>query len=257
MAFSWITAILDAGYPEGERYRMAGDVMRLLGKQFDSGDPGPIPAADPTWVPPLVRFLSLCEKFGAKYPTTLHLGSVALRILSTSSGYSYFDATILPILTWTLLPTNPLQSRGLALRIFHIFGPGWFTSQMETVSDENLGKLVQAVGDPFQLTPGQVLQDGSPAGTVDYDSMMAAVILIEFASSIRWQKHLRRSNFASCEEIVSKEENINVLRRMLDNVADEWLGFIRDSAKVTTAIGRLRELQCLNTVEVVIAWASG
>jgi len=253
-AFSWITAILKSRYPEDERYQMASHVVQLLGKQFDSGDPMTISVVKPTWVAPLVNFLSLCEKFHTM-DSTPYPGSIALRILSASPGPAHFDATILPILTSTLLPTHPLQSRGLALRIFHVLGSGWFSSQMQAVSDEDIEKLLQVVGDPFQLTPDPPLQAGNPAGAADRDPMMSAVVLIEFASSDRWQKHLRRSNFTSCEEIASEEENRKILGVMLDNVADEWLGFNRDSAMVTAAIGRLRELQCLNTVEMVITWA--
>jgi len=242
--FLWITGILDSGYPEDERYRMAGCVVRLLGKRLDSGDPEPIPVAGPVWAAPLVRFLSLCERFHTT-DSPPHPGHTALRILSTSPGPAHFDATILPILTWTLSSTHPLQSRGLALKIFHIFGSGWFSPRMETVSDEDRDKLLRAVDDPFQY----------PAGTVDYDPMMAAVVLIKFASSGLWQKHLRESNFTSCEDIASKGEGRTTLRGMIDTVADEWLGLPRTPAKITVAIKRLRELQCLNTVEVVITWA--
>jgi len=254
MGYSWITAILDSDYPEDEQYRMASHAVRLLGKQFDPGDPVTISVVNHTWVTPLVRFLSLCEKFHAT-DSPPHPGIIALRILSTGPGSAHFDVAILPILTRTLLPTHPLQSRDLALKIFHIFRSGWLSLQMQTISDENIENLLQAVGDPFQLTPDLPPQDGSPAGTADYNPMMAAAVLIEFASSDRWKQHLRDSNFTSCEEIVSTEEGIDALKQVLDAVADEWLGFTRDSAKITATIGRLRELQCLNTVEVVITWA--
>jgi len=244
MTFAWITEILESRFTEDEKYRMASHAVRLLGKRLDPGNPGPTPAVEPTWVAPLVHFLSLCEQFHTT-DSPSHPGSIALHILSTSPGPAHFDVTILPILTWTLPSTHPLQSRGLALKIFHIFGSGWFSSQMETVPDENLEKLLRAVGDPFQY----------PASTTDYDPMMAAVVLIEFASSKRWQEHLRDSNFTSCEDIASREEGRTTLRDMLDTVADEWLGLPRTPAKIAAAIKRLRELRCLNTVEVVITWA--
>jgi len=126
---------------------------------------------------------------------------------------------------------------------------------METVSGRDIGELLQAVGDPFQLTSDPPLQDGNPAGTADYDPMMAVAILIEFASSNRRQKHLHRSNFTSCEDIVSREEGRDALGRSLDLVRDEWLGHSPDPAKITAAVGRLRELQCSNTAEAAIAWA--
>ena len=242
--FAWVAEILGSGFTEDEKYRMASHAVRLLGKRLDSGNPGPILVVGPTWVASLVRFLSLCEKFH-NVDSPPHPGSIALRILSTSPGPAHFDATILPILTWTLPSTHPLQSRGLALKIFYIFGSGWFSPQMETVSDEDRGKLLRAVDDPFQC----------PAGATDYEPMMAAVVLIKFASSVLWQKHLHPSNFTSCEEIASKEEGRTSLRGMLDTVADEWLGLPRTPAKITAAIGRLRELRCLNTVEVIITWA--
>jgi len=242
--FAWVTEILNSRFTEDEQYRMAGHAVRLLGKRLDPSNPEPIPVLEPTWVAPLVRFLSLCERFHPM-DSPPHPGSIALRILSTSPRPAHFDATILPVLTWTLPSTHPLQSRGLALKIFHIFGSGWFSPQMEMVSDESRDKLLRAVDDPFQY----------PAGTVDYDPMMAAVVLIKFASSCLWQKHLRDSNFTSCEDIASKEEGRTTLRGMLDTVADEWLGLPRTPAKIAAAIKRLRELQCLNTVEVVITWA--
>ena len=254
MAFSWITAILNSRYPESGRYRMASHVVRLLGKQLDSSGPGPISDVNHAWVAPLVRFLLMCEKFHTT-DSTQHPGSIALRILSTSPGSAHFDVTILSILTSALLPTHPLQSRAMALKIFHIFGHRWFSSHMETISGRDIGELLQAVGDPFQLTSDPPLQDGNPANTADYDPMMAVAVLIEFASSNRRQKHLHRSNFTSCEEIVSTEEGRDAFGRSLDRVRDEWLGHNPDPAKITAAVGRLRELQCLNTVEAAIAWA--
>jgi len=258
MGFSWITAILDSRYPEDERYRMAGHVMQLLGKQLDFDGPGRISHLNDSWVDPLVRFLSLCEKFHAtdSPPLSPHPESIALRILSISPGSAHFDATILPILTSTLLPTHPLQSRCLALKIFHMFKSRWFSPQMETVSDEDIEKILQAVGDPFQLTSDPPPQDGpgNPAGTADHDPMIATAVLIEFASSNRWKQHLRDSNFTSCEEVLSTEEGRDALKRVLDMVADGWLRVPRELAKITTAIERLRELQCSNTVEAVITW---
>jgi len=233
---------------------MASHVVRLLGKQLDSDGPGRISCVNGTWADPLARFLSLCEKFhttdSPPYP-----GSIALRLLSVSPESAGYGGMILPVLTWTLLPTHPLQWRGLALKIFHTFGFGWFSPQMQIVSDEDLGKFLQVVGDPFQYTPDLPLQDGNPAGPADYDPMNAAVVLIKFASSDLWRKHLRPSNFTSCEDIVSREEGRAAFRKVLDTLVGEWSGLSRRPTKITTAIERLKELQCLNTVEVVITWA--
>ena len=86
--------------------------------------------------------------------------------------------------------------------------------------------------------------------------MMAAVVLIEFASSDLWRNHLRRSNFASCEEILSTEEGRRTaVRYMFDTATDIWPEFLCTPGKITAAIKRLEELQCLNTAEVVIIWA--
>jgi len=255
MAFSWITTILDSRYPEDEQYQMAGHVMRLLGKQLDSSDPGPISVVEPIWVPPLVGFLSLCKKFHTvdSPPPSPHPGFIALRILSTSPGSAHFDATILPILTWALLPTHPLKSRGLALKIFHIFGSRWFSPQVKTVSEEDLEKLLQAVGDPFQLTSDPPPQDGDPEGAADYDCMMAAIVLIGFSSSDLWRNYLRPPNFTSCEKIMSTEEGRRAaLKHISDTAAHAYPDFLRTSANVTAAIKRLRELQCSNTAEVVV-----
>jgi len=244
--FLWLTDILDSGYSDNERWGMATTVVRLLGRGFHSPGPGSFP---PGWIPPLLGFLSLCEKFGPAE------GSTALRILSSSPPHPGFNATILPILTSVLQPAHPLLSRNLALNLFHNFAPEWFSQQMEGVPHKDLIALLQAVGDPFQpLRPP--LQDRLPVNTTDYEPMMAAIVLIGFASSDLWRDHLRRSNFASYEEILSTEEGKRVALGPIFHTATHlWLEFLCTSAKVITAIKRLEELQCLNTAEAVLFWA--
>ena len=234
---------------------MARGIMGLPGKHFYSAVPGRVPYVQPAWIPSLLGFLSLCEKFytteSPPYP-----GFVALRILSSHPRLSKFDAKVLSVLVPILLPTHPLKSRSLALKIFYGFMSGWFSSQMENVPDQDLGKLLQAVGDPFQSTSDSPLQDGPSAFAADYAPMMAVVILIEFASSDVWRNHLHRSNFASCEDVVSTEEGKrDALKWMLEVATHSWLEFLHTPAKVATATRRLEELQCLNTAEVVIMWA--
>jgi hypothetical protein len=252
--FLWIAEILSSGYSEDERYKLASSVVQLLGNHLYSKVPEHFHYVEPSWIPSLLGFLSLCEKFYASespYP-----GFIALRILSIGPKGTDTGATTLPILASTLLPTHPLQARSLALEVFCRLTSGWFSPQMENVPDQDLDNLLQAVGDPFQFTPHIPLQDGQPMFTADYKPMMAAVVLIEFASSGLWRDHLRRSNFASCEEIVSTEEGKRTaLKRMLEVATRSWFEFLHTPLKITTAIRRLEELQCLNTAEVVITWA--
>jgi len=247
--FLWITEILNSTYPEDEHYRLASQVVHLLGKRFDSADPERPLNVQPTWVTPLVGFLSLYEKFhtidSPPYP-----GSVAIRILSTNPGSADFCTKLLPILTLALSPTHPLQSRSSALKLFHMFMSGWFSPQMESVLDKDLDDLLQAVGDPFQSTTDLPLQDAKAVGTADREPMMAAVVLIGFASSDLWGNHLRRSNFTSCEEIMSTEEGRRTVLECM--AACVWSEFLCTPSKVIAAIRRLEELQCSNTAEVVI-----
>jgi hypothetical protein len=251
----WITEILDSGYPDYDRYQMAGMVVQLLGKHLYSKIPERFSEVKPTWIPPLLGFVSLCEKFQITQ-SPRHPGFVALRILSTSSGYVHFGATILPVLTSALLPTHPLRSRGLALKLFHRCISGWFSSQMEAVSNKDRDELLRAVGDPFQFTPDPPPQDEKPVGTANYKPMMAVVVLIEFASSDLWWNHLHRSNFTSCEEAVSTEEGRRTaLKCMLDTATHSWQNFLCTPTKIITAIRHLEWLQCSNTAEVVILWA--
>ncbi|KAF9643189.1 hypothetical protein BDM02DRAFT_3123756 [Thelephora ganbajun] len=234
---------------------MADRLVQLLGKHFDPNIPNEAPYIGSAWIPPLLDFLSLSERF---YTTNTppYPGFIALHILSTGPVHDDFNVKILPVLTSTLLPTHPLQLRSLALKVFYRFMPGWFSSQMENVLYKDLNKLLQAVGDPLQFTPDLPLQDGKPVGTVDYDPTMAAVVLIEFASSDLWRNHLDRSNFASYEEIVSTEEGRRTaLQLMLRTAFNSWEGLLCTPTKITTAIRRLEELQCLNTAEVVTMWA--
>lgn len=128
---------------------------------------------------------------------------------------------------------------------------------METIPGHHLNELLQAVGDPFHFPPDSPQdQDRVSASTANYEPMEAVVVLIEFASSELWQSHLHRLNFASYEDIVStKEGRDSALREMFSTASEELRGFLCTPTKIVTAIRRLEELGCLNTVQVVIAWA--
>ena len=246
-----MTEILNSEYPEENRHQMPRSVVQLLGKEIDTHPPKDFL---PEWVPPLLDFLSLSEKFYTEQ-SALDAGLAALRILLSRQVDADLGATLLPILAPILLQDHLLQSRGLALEIFHRFMSGWFSPQMETVSDENLSKLLRAVGDPFQY-PDLPLQYRQSRSITDYEPMMTAVVLIEFASSDLWRNHLDRSNFDSCERALSAEEGgRSVLRCMLDKATRTWPAFLRTPAKIVAAVGHLEELQCSNTAEVVILWA--
>lgn len=207
-------------------------------------------------VPPLLNLLSLCEKF---YTTEFnatespHPGSIALCILSGIWECVDFGPTILPVLSSTLLPTHPLQFRSLALKVFHTLMPGWFLTQVESISYKNLGKLLQAVGDLFQFPPIPNPGKVDPKWRTKYEPMDSVVILMEFASLDLWRNHLCCSNFTSCEEVLSTEEGRRTaIHCMLHTVWSIWQVFLHTPAKIIMAIGHLEELQCLNTAEVVI-----
>ena len=253
--FEWMTEILNSKYPEESRHQMSSSVMRLLGKEIDSHPPEYFP---PEWVPPLLDFLLLSEKFYTEQ-SALDAGLAALRILSRHQVDAVFGPQLLPILTSTLLQIHPLRSRGLALKVFHRFASRWLSPQMKTVSDENLSKLLRAVGDPFKyldLSP----QYGQPMNTTDYDplykSLTVAVILIDLASSDLWRDHLNRSNFDSCENVLSTEGGRRAaLNCMIYKATHTRPAFLCTPANIIAAIRRLEELRCSKTAEVVILWA--
>ena len=248
--FLWITDFLNSRYPDRERYSAASRVLQLLGKHLGSI----VRQVGPSWVSPLVDFLSLGEQFYST-ESTPYPGLLALKIISSTPKNLDLSTTILPILASTLVPTHPLRSRRLALRIFRKLVVGWTSSQMENVPNNHLDQLLQAVGDPFQF-PDLPLRDGQPLVTADYDPMEIAVILIGFASSDLWRNHLRRSNFASCEEILSTNEGKRaVFRPMFKTATHRWLELLHTPTAIIAAIRRLEELQCPNTAEVVILWA--
>ena len=251
LGFLWITEILNSGYQEQWRERMASGVVQSLGKHFFRKEPMHLIDMQPAWIPPLLGFLSLSEKVDSPKSS----GFIALRILAASRGSADFGPVIVPILHSTLLPTDRLRARHLALNIFLKFVSGWFSLQMENVPNKDLERLVQAVDDPFQF-PDLPLQDGKPIDPPDYNPMEAMAVLIEFASSDLWRNHLRRSNFTSFEETVStKGGKGTALARMLKVTTDFLPGFLSTATEIAMAIRRLEELQCLNTVEVVIMWA--
>ena len=151
LGFLWIAKILNSNYAEDERYRMASQVVQSLGKYFCSKVLDYTLEVQPTWIPTLVDFLSLHEKFH----TTNHPAyprSIILRIPSTSPGPTHISMTILPILIMALSSINHLQLRSLALKVFHRSISAWFSSHMGSILNEDLDKLFQAIGDPFQPT---------------------------------------------------------------------------------------------------------
>jgi len=248
LGFLWIAEILNSRYEEEWREEMASQIMESLGKISFHEDSVPFIRMQRTWISSLLGFLSLREKLDRQGEPSL----IVLRILAISPRYANFGTSALPILVSPLLPTHPLQSRRLALRVFDTFAPGWFSSQMENVPSEDLNKLVQAVGDPFQ-SPDPPLQDGKPSDQLYYNPMMVAAVLIGFASSDLWRNHLQRSNFASLEEIVSTwDGKKDALKCMTYRKPPECLFTATGTAM---AIRRLEELQCPNTAEVLIMWA--
>ena len=251
IGFLWITEILNSGYQERQRMWLANELVELLGKHFFHRDQVHFIDTQPAWIPPLLGFLSLSEKLDATRSTRF----VALRILATSPRSVDFGPMILPILASLLLPTHPLQARFLALRIFVGFTPGWFSPQMENIPSKDLEQLVQAVGDPFQFLD-LPLQDGKPVDPPNYDPMMAMAVLLEFASSDPWRNHLRRSHFTTFEEMISTGDGKRTVHtRMLEIATHLFPEFLCTAAKISMVIGRLEDLQCLNTVEVIVRWA--
>ena len=270
LGYLWIQELLNSSYQESECHKMASPVVRLLGRYYYAGVVYSS-ALSPVWTEALLGFLSLNEKFCSVAPPPEpqpNPGFIALLILLDNMKSTDCGPAIVPLLTSMLSPTHPLQLRGLALKAFHTFTASWFSSQMEDAGNVDLGSLLQALGDPFQFTrhvPPQVvgtfragsrLRDGKPFLLTGYSPITATDILIEFASSHPWRDHLHRSNFTSYEEITSTESGRRAaLNSMLNTATSLWPEFLSTPAKITEAIRRLEELQCLNTAQVVIMWA--
>ena len=245
--FMWITDILNSPYKAEEQYWMAGKVVELAWSQIKLCD------VKTAWIPPLLGFLQLSENFYSTEHQSAP-GTLALRILSASSGYKGSGPATLPILTSMLLPTHPLSSRRIALKVLCQFISGWLP-EMGGVSSNDRAKLLQAVSDPFQSVPEIPLQDEEPFANV-YEPMKVAIVLIDFASLDLWRDHLHRSNFATCEEVtatVGGKKSASYYMRLVGDWT--WPEFLCSPAKIIAAIERLEELQCPNTAEVVYIWA--
>ena len=257
IGFTLIAEILSSSFSEDHRYLMASNVAQLLGNCFfpkKDDIPRQMFSVEPTWISPLLGFLSLSEKFYAT-ESPPYARSIALRILSAVDELTDSGTKILPILSSTLLPTHPLQSRYLALKIVNASLPVLLSSRMDDVPAGDLKNLLQAVGDPFLFTEDTFLWDRQTRlrGT-DYEPIDAAVILINLVSSDLWRNHLRPSNFTTCENFLSAEEGKNTaIVHMIHGQFTPDLPCT--AAKVVATIGRLEELQCLKTAEVAIMWA--
>ena len=245
---SWIHEVINSSYPEGERFSMATSAVVLLGKQLDPQSSEYTTRVLATGIRPLLDFLLLSERHHSVESPT-YPGAVALRFVLDATPHHSFDPTILTILTSTLLPTHPLQSRALALKLFQRSGLEWCSSQAEGLSGTNCARLLEAVGDPFHFTPDPPPQDGQSTTRTDYEPMLTTILLVKLASSDLWRGHLRHSNFTSCEVVISTEEGRDLAIKHMDQEETwSWTGLL-------SAIGRLEELGCMNTAEVFLLWA--
>ena len=96
---------------------MVSSVVTFFGKQFSSPFTERFNHIYSAALRPLLDFLLLSERFYFAVPPP-HSGVIAPRILTSDTGREAFGQTILPALTSALLPTHPLQSLRLALKLF-------------------------------------------------------------------------------------------------------------------------------------------
>lgn len=264
--FSLIIHILDSTISEERQCQATNKVAQLLGNYFFNGEGVMEPfRAKPEWVPPLLGFLSLSEKFRDRWALSCG-GSIALRILSATQEHPLEDiqilsvdvcAEILTILSSTLLPPHPLQSRSIALHVFRAFTPNWFFSQVEMVATQRLEDLVRAVGDPFLFIHDTSPVDGpSLLQETRYTPVDAVLVLIGFASSDLWRNHLLPSNFDTCEELLSTKQGRKTVIESMFTLAERSLPkFLSTAATIIAAIKCLEGLRRPRTAEVVIMWA--
>ena len=242
--------VLNSGYPEDEKYRIASHLVELMGNRRGSAVPEDLV---PESVPRLLNFLLLSEGF---YSTTYppYAGAIALRVLSSRSpsgttlpSRATYNSLVVPVLTTTLLPTHTLQSRVFALNLFQRCGAEWFLPELESFSTADRVRLLEAVGDPFTFPPAT----SADAGRLGYEPMAAAVLLVKFLSSDLWRGHARYSNFSTCESVVSTVQG----RELALTCIGELMVFLGSPQDVITVIRRLKELGCWNIAEVVLLWA--
>ena len=252
MGFLWISGILNLECPEEDQYLMAGGLVRLVEGFCDHHTSSY--SIQSAWVPPLLKFLSLCENFEFK-ESPPHPGLIALFILSCCPQVSDFCAAHLTTLISLLSPNHRLQSRKLALKVFWRLTCEW-RSRMETVPGHHLDELLRAVGDPFHLPPESPHdQVRELERRVPYVPMGVVIALIGLAPSEPWQSHLHPSNFTSCEDILSTDEGRRSALHNMYWTWAHWREFLCTPTNIIAAVRRLEELGCLNTARVVITWA--
>lgn len=222
--FLWVTEILNSGRRGDERHRMASQVLQLLEYYYRA-------------------------KGHAEGPLTS--ARAIIYILSAAPTSIHFNATIPPPLILALSPTHRLQLRRLALEFILESIPHWV---LFDDPNTDLEGLLQAVGDPFHLTPEPPLHNGQPANVSHYNPMKIVVALIGSASSDRWRNHLCHPNFVSCEKSALTDAGRATLKQTLDETSHVWPEFLCTPQKVTATARRLEQLQCLETARVVGGW---
>ena len=148
----WLRQILNSGYPEDMRYLMASSAVVFFGKQLGSPFAEQFNHIHSAALRPFLDSLLLSERL---YPTESppYPGVIALRILSIETGRGDFDLAILPVLTSTLLPTHPLQSRRLALKFSQRPDLGRFSPQAEAFSSVERARLLEIRSNLPQIFP--------------------------------------------------------------------------------------------------------
>ena len=104
LGFYLMAEIINSKYPEGIRYQMAGRVVQLLGKEVYTHPPKYF---FPDWIPPLLNFLLLSEKFYTE-GSPPEIGSTVLQILLCRRIDANLGPALLPILASILSQDHPL-----------------------------------------------------------------------------------------------------------------------------------------------------
>jgi len=267
--FTWLGAVLSSDYLDVDKYELAGLMLMFMhGKAVTKWGGDRSKLESPHYPVVLSHFLLLhekCNKEGLKPkdrswefdPLVLprvHPATIALRLLLGTPK----DTLILPVF---LVTTPALQrsqrggdARVVALKLFNHHRNWLFSPRVEALLPAHRAELLRSIGDPFDISTALY-----PKGTQVHDpgnthlSAKVMGLLLALSSSETWRNHLHPTNFASCDTIMSGEEELCNTITFFSN----WSGALKgpegnNFSGLMLGVNRLKQLRCHSAVKLIL-----
>ena len=268
--FTWLEAVLDSNYPDTDKYELSGLILLFLNDKARgmwSGDRNELEF--PHYPMVLARFLLLHEDWGIPgvFPTDRswefnafavlpHPAIIALRLLLGTPKDTFIPPVFMAI-TPALQENQLCSTRAAGLRLFDCHRHWLFSPVIENIPPTHRAELLEAVGDPFDLSAVPYLIGPGRAQVRDIgDTYLPAKVmglLLALTSSDTWRDYLHPTNFASCDVVMTRGEHT----RDIITFFSGWSSVLKgpgdnNFSGLMLGVNRLKQLRCHSAVKLIL-----